>query len=363
MNFISLHKVVFIIVLSAIIGTSCEVPKMAADGKDDEIILFADSLTWVSLERTLKEVFEDTVFTPIPETWYRLRWVRFDQFKRFEKHKNRIIVGTLDGEGDVARYVQNSLAPEVRTTVEAGEEFFFVKYNTNARAQITMFLAGTTIPSLDASLRHRAADLLYYFKNMSLRRELASIESESQYHKKKIESSLADRYGWTMTIQHDYWVAIDSAEGRFFWVRRANPADMERWIWVHWIDTDNQAILTDKFAITLRDMLTKQFLRTIDDDAYVEIAPYNLEIQSVNFLGRFAYETRGNWRFSDKSGGGPFVNYTFYDEETRRIYMLDGSIFAPRVEKKKLILQVDGLLHTFRAVQRTDQSRNTTTSP
>ncbi|MFQ5799653.1 MAG: DUF4837 family protein, partial [Bacteroidota bacterium] len=62
------------------------------------------------------------------------------------------------------------------------------------------------------------------------------------------------------------------------------------------------------------------------------------------------FEMRGLWRFSDQSGGGPFVNYTFYDEPSRRIYAIDGSIFAPRYEKKELILQVDALTHTFQTI-------------
>ncbi|HWP81895.1 MAG TPA: DUF4837 family protein [Bacteroidota bacterium] len=336
--------------LLILLTNGCEIGKTQAVGEDDEIIVFADSAVWYSSEAIFRDVFEDTVFTPIPERWFKLRWTPMEQFREFEKHKNRLIVGTLDGGGQVSTYVQQALDSTVMALVEEGKEFFFVKYDSRARGQLTMFMASPSISTLQVSMRHRAADLLYYFKRMSLKRELAAIEAERRYHKKEIEESLARRFGWSMTIQHDYWVAIDSSEERFFWIRRANPADMERWIWVHWIDNANPDTLTDRFVIRLRDALTKKFLKTTDDNAYVEIAPYNLEIQTVDFLGRFAYEMRGNWRFSDKSGGGPFINYTFYDAETKRIYMLDGSIFAPRVEKKKLIIQVDGLLHTFNVV-------------
>jgi hypothetical protein len=344
------HAFLLALFASLLWMTGCEGGKTRAIGDDHEIIVFADSLVWIQLEPTLKEVFEDTVFTPIPERWFSLRWTDITLLEQLEKHKNRLFIGTLDSQQPVSRYVQRALDPEVRTLVEEGKEFVFTKYDSRARGQLTMFLSAPTISILHNAIQLRSNDLLYYFKNMLLKRELAAIEAESKYHKKDIEKSLADRYGWSMTIQHDYWVAIDSAEARFFWIRRANPSDMERWIWVHWFETDNPGILTDRFVVSLRDSLTRKFLKTTGDDAYVEIAPYNLQSEPVNFLGRFAYETHGNWRFSDKSGGGPFVNYTFYDDQTRRIYMLDGSIFAPRVEKKKLIVQVDGLLHTFRPV-------------
>ncbi len=63
----------------------------------------------------------------------------------------------------------------------------------------------------------------------------------------------------------------------------------------------------------------------------------------VNFNGKYALMTQGLWRFNNGSGGGPFISYTFYDEETRRIYILDASIFAPKYFKKDLIQSVDVL--------------------
>lgn len=329
---------------------SCETPKLPATGGDDEIIVFADSTTWAALERTLRTVFEDTVHTPIPERWFTLRRVDFSEFGQYEKQKNRIIVAPLHGEGAVGEYVRNSLDPKVRALVEEGKEFFFTKFDSHARNQLLMFLTGRDFSALSASLELHAADLLYYFQNMVMKREAAALMNERRYHKKDIEKRLEERYHWTMTIQHDYYVAIDSAESRFFWIRRATPADMERWIFVHWVEAPDPAILTDRFVLGLRDSLTREFLQTVDNNAYVQIAPYYLSIEKVNFLDRFAYETRGNWRFSDKSGGGPFINYTLYDEGTKRIYMLDASIFAPRVEKKKLLWQVDALLRTFRTI-------------
>lgn len=330
---------------------SCEKAKILATGAEDEIIVFADSTTWQALQQQLRETFEDTVYTPQPERWFTLRWVSFDRFDEFLTHKNRLLIAPLNDSGQVAQYMRASLDSSVQALVQQGKEFFFSKYDVYARRQIVMYLTGPNLAFLRASLASRGPDLLYYFTNMALKRELASLENESRYNKREVEESLAKKYGWTITVQHDYAVAIDSASARFFWMRRATPSDMERWIFIHWVESANPQLLTERFVLSLRDSLTRLFLRTIDDDAHVEIAPYHLKMQQVNFLGRFAFETRGNWRFSDKTGGGPFVNYTFYDEPTRRIYMLDGSIFAPRVEKKKLVLQVDGLLHTFRTTQ------------
>jgi len=58
--------------------------------------------------------------------------------------------------------------------------------------------------------------------------------------------------------------------------------------------------------------------------------------------------TQGLWELNIKGMGGPFVNYFFYDEKTQRIYMIDGSIYAPRYYKRNLIQQMDVTLQSFK---------------
>lgn len=341
-------RIMFTLIAVPLLLLSCGEIKIKAIGDDEEIIVFADDDTWAALESILREVLQDTVRTPIPEAWYTLRRVPFEEWGKYEQHMNRVVAAPLSGTGQVAEFMRNSLEPSVRQMVNDGKEFMFNKYDSRARGQILMFLTAADLVTLKGAIENQRTEILYSFEQMSLRREQAALAAERAYHKKDIERSLFEKYQWTMTVQHDYHVAIDSAAGSFFWVRRANPTDMERWIFVHWRPVSDPSILDESFVLAWRDSVTKAYLRTLDDEAHVEVAPYNLRIENVNFLGRFAYETRGNWRFSDKSGGGPFVNYAFYDEKGKRLYMLDGSIFAPRVTKRDLILQVDAILHTFK---------------
>ncbi|MEX2189300.1 MAG: DUF4837 family protein [Bacteroidota bacterium] len=343
-----MKHLVFVLAAFSLLLQSCGEVKLKALGDDEEILVFADDDAWQALEPVLREVLQDTVRTPIPETWYVLRRVPFEEWAQYEKHMNRIVVAPLAGEGPVSGHMRSSLEPAVQQLVHDDKEFMFNKYDSHARGQILMFLTASDMVTLKAAIENQRSEILYSFQQMSIRREQAALASERAYHKKDIEQSLLQKYGWTMIIQHDYHVAIDSSGGRFFWVRRANPSDMERWIFVHWRPVSDPSALTESFVLAWRDSITQSYLRTIGDDAHVQIAPYHLKIENVNFLGRYAFETRGNWRFSDKSGGGPFVNYAFYDEASKRFYMLDGSIFAPRVTKRDLILQVDAILHTFK---------------
>lgn len=46
--------------------------------------------------------------------------------------------------------------------------------------------------------------------------------------------------------------------------------------------------------------------------------------------------------------GGPFVTYAFYDQDSGRIYLVDGMVFAPNFKKREFLRQLEVTAHTFR---------------
>jgi hypothetical protein len=92
----------------------------------------------------------------------------------------------------------------------------------------------------------------------------------------------------------------------------------------------------------------------------------SLETEQVTFLDRYGYESRGLWYMavpvegSDElrpvGGGGPFINYTFYDQATDRVYMLDGSVYAPDFDKLSFIRHMEVMARTFRTAEEIENS-------
>jgi hypothetical protein len=295
------------------------------------------------------------IYTPQPESLFIIV-PEFDISKidRLRRHKNLLFIASLDEPTYVGSYVRNMLDTASRELVMRDSAFLFIKKDVWANGQILMVLTAKDRETLVKRIIENRSDIYIYFRDEFFQRELDYIYSEG-FNKVEIENSFWDRYGWKILVQHDYFVAIDSAEERFVWLRRMTPRDMERWIFIHWIDSvyNPERFMTQGWIVKRRNEITRKFYRTIGDDAYVIIADDPESIKylyffPVNFNGRYAVRVQGLWRFNDFSGGGPFVSYIFYDEEQKRLYFIDGSIFAPRYEKKKLVIQVDALLHTFR---------------
>lgn len=170
-----------------------------------------------------------------------------------------------------------------------------------------------------------------------------------------IERQLMDKHGFAVNVQHDYFTAIDTTN--FVWLRRVINSQSWRSLFVYYEDDFSPADLTPEWVFATRDSLSREWIQG-NLNGFVAI-DYRRELNSENidFLGRFAYETRGLWHmigYDDEGNsieygmGGPFVNYAFYDQETGRVYMIDGMIFAPNYDKREFLRQMEVIAHTFR---------------
>ncbi len=321
--------------------------KREAVGNDDQIIVVADSSNYSQLEGTLLMVLSKTIYTPQAENLFRLRRINVEELPKFNKWKNILIISPLDTKTPTTKYIKSILDSTVLSLVKSGKEFDFIKKDLWARHQMVLIATAPTIEDLKNDLLRNNENILYYYKKASDERMKARM-FKPEFENKALADSLLKKHGWTMYVQADYRLAIDSSKANFVWLRRAMNTDLERWIFVKWWDNASPAMLSEDSVETLRNKITSEFYVTPDSSAHVEIADNYLVKKEVNFNGRFAIFTQGLWRMSDKSMGGPFVNYLFYDKAQKRIYMLDGSIYAPKYYKKEIIQQVDVMLHTFK---------------
>lgn len=358
MNIIIKKTVLIGVIGSLILAVSaCDMPKKMAKGKEDEIIVIADSLEYLQIESLLEKTFGQIIYTPQPENLFILKRKDYSELNNYKNQKNILIVAPLNTETNVSKYVGSILNQDVKEKVLNDSNFVFNKYNLWASGQLVMVLTSPDLETLKKNITANSADLLYYFQKLSNQRLFESLYN-AKYEKKEIEAKLLKNFGWIIYVQADFELALSDSSENFVWLRRAPDTDMERWIFVHWIENGSPELLNQDSILSIRDRVTEKFYRTIDERSYVQAYGDDfIQAAETNFLGKYAIMTQGLWSMTDKSMGGPFVNYTFYDEKTHRIYMLDGSIFAPKYHKKGLIQQVDVTLQSFKTKEELSQEK------
>jgi len=331
---------------------SCSVKKKAK-GPEDEINVIADSSEYLILQDELKETFGRIIHTPQPEELFSIKRHNINSLNQLTMKKNLIILAPINSGSFTSRYLESIIDTNVKQLIMDDSVFVINKYNLWAENQLVMILTGNDINGLAANILDKKDDLFYYFRESSNKR-LAKGLYNPRFEQKNIEANLLSKYGWMMYIQADYTLALEKPEDNFIWFRRGVNTDMERWIFVHWIENSSPEFLDIDSISNERDRLTEKYYTTTSDSTYVELYDEYRMNSEVNFNGKYALMTQGLWRFNDLSMGGPFISYTFYDESTRRIYMLDASILAPKYFKKSLLQQVDVLLHSFKTESEVD---------
>lgn len=338
---------ILLFIVTLIIISSCELSQKPAKGFEDEIFVVADSVEYDQVAEALKSVFEVEISTPQPEKLFTLKRINLSQLDKNKRIKNLILVAPLNSGSRTSDYIKAIVDSSVEAKLESDSNFVAYKYDLWAKNQIVAVISAPTIPELNNKILTNSDNLLYAFQQKSDERLFNNLYNPT-YERMEIEGQFLKDYGWVIYVQADYVPALNLADEKFVWLRRSPGSDMERWIFVHWIDNATPEYLNEDSLRVIRDRLTKKHYRTTNDSSYVVIAADDFVVKEVNFNGRYALFTQGLWELNIKGMGGPFVNYFFYDEKTQRIYMLDASIYAPRYYKRNLIQQVDVTLQSFR---------------
>jgi hypothetical protein len=336
-----------VLIVAALFSACGLESKDTALGEYDVITIVCDSADYSELEDVIEIAFSQPIFTPQSERWFRVQRLDLGDLLDRKRERNIVIIAPLDAPHSTGDYMRKALDSTVRGMVRDGKEQVFVQKDLWYRGQTVMHLTAPTMSELRDFMAANASRLEYYFKSAWDEFERTRMLRLSR--EEAIEQQLLAEHDFTLAIIKDWFVAKDSSDIGCVLLRRQSPMDTERWLLVHWIDTDNTALLSSNFAYNTRNRLTEILYRTFNDSAWVVIdSAHYLQYDEVNFQGRFAIRMKGLWRMNDYSMGGPFTSYLFYEESQKRLYFIDGAAFAPKYEKKKLIQDLDVMISTFK---------------
>lgn len=274
-----------------------------------------------------------------------------DQLEQLKRFKNLIIAAPISDTSNVARFIQALLSEEVEQEVKNGNAFAFPLDDRWYRDQWSMILTAPSDSALAEQILSSEETLTQRLIDKELDRWTEEIyESGEQV---ALADSLWENEGWKIRIQHDWIKNIDTTftangeENNFLTMRRPLPEN-DRWFWAWWKKTDDINEIDEGWINAKRDSLMEQWIRGSRDSSYVTTArnrPHETKTFELN--GDTVYETLGIWTMTHDAMAGPFVNFTIYDEETSRLFMLEFAQFAPKYDKREFVRQFRTMLRTF----------------
>jgi hypothetical protein len=336
-----------------------------ASGPEGEITIVMDSSLWTGAPgEVLRENVAPWIETlPVSERYFQLRHLELDSertYDRIKDMKNVIIAASLSDSTNETSFLRRRLSGEAEQAIMNGQIAVVPKPDLWRRSQRIYYVAAASPEALAQAFRNQGEEIRGTFQDVTLQRRKREMYEEAR--RSAIEDSLLERHGFAINVQHDFQLAVDTttADEGFVWLRRI-LAKTRREFFIYYVEDVSPDELTADWIYATRDSLTQAHLRG-NVQGFVQIdyrRPLNTD--QLSFLNRYGFETQGLWymvtpvqggdEVRPVGGGGPFINYTFYDQATDRVYMLDGSVFAPDYDKLGFIRQMEVMARTFRTAQ------------
>ena len=356
------------LLLSLTVLSSCDVERRRISvGGSDEIVVWTDDANWETYGPLLEDLWYQTVRTPREEQVFSVRRVELESWGGlFNRYRNQVLCAPLDSGTQAGSMVRQYISEDAQQRIRSQREgIFFVREDIWAVDQLFIIItAPTGVELVDYLERNRSElwDLLEarYDERVGrlLFRQGEEFDIEEQLHRDydflvrvpwdyRLDDSRGDESFVRMInyvperLFFAYWVPVDSLQDRgLAWVRRIESLGplMEA-------GTDPEPedlVRLGQEAMNFRDRITRQYYdrdRLNRDYTTVSIS---------DFKGRWALRLRGLWQNDEKVVGGAVVSYCFVDPATRRLWWLDGALFAPEMTRKEIYFRrLDMLLRTF----------------
>lgn len=339
----------------SIIFFSCEKNESPVLDLEDDIYIAADKAEFDEMKPILLNVFEKEIFTPQQEKLYRVKRIDIQDIEKYQNRKNLIVAGILNNNSTCGKFIDAILNDNEVNKLKSGSSPFIKKENLWSENQLVVFLGASSMEQLKKTLEDNKDLILAEYQKITEKMLSAGIY-DHRYEKKDIQGHLLKNYNFMLYVQNDFKILKENKDEDYVLLGSLNK-DLSKIIFIHWMNNKSPNCLTSDSVKAIRNSLVNRINKVIGDSLKMTISVDSYSWDEVDFKGRYAIFMQGLWDYNDKDKGGPFLNYTFYDEKSKRIYMLDGALYAPGFYKKNLIKQMDMVLQSFMTGEEVNKDR------
>ncbi|MFC2138159.1 DUF4837 family protein [Bacteroidota bacterium] len=293
-------------------------------GKANEVVLVIENYLWQSeLGDTLKKTFQKAeIALPQPEPMFDLINITPSAFtKLFKPHRNLVIV---------------------KISEEYSKPNIIIQKNVFAKPQLVVNLISPNKEELASFISKNETKIRSVFLDIERNR---IINYYKKYEEKAIRDKLADKHNIGLFIPKGYSVDVDKKD--FVWISHETP-DVKQNIFIYHYNYTDEETFTPEFLINKRNKILKKHVPGPVEGSYATtemlIPPDFIE---VNYKDRYFAQLRGLWKIHNYFMGGPFISFTTLDEKNNRVITIEGLVYAPQMDKRDYVRQMEGILYTF----------------
>lgn len=294
----------------------------ASNGNLNSISVVVDNELWEGkVGESIRSIFAAPLNgLPVDEPLFSMRQIPpqvFDGFTRRSRLVLKIEKGTIESTSKIAN------------------DLF-------ARPQAIAVIGGKSDLDIIAELEQNSEKIIDAFNKEEIKEKQRRINLSLL-----ADEDMENKLGFTINIPSVYRVSKSGDD--FFWIRKnlSNSKTMELMIYEVPLETISKGDSTIIDMVKMRNAITKAKIPGEDgiymavEDAYAP-ALFNTIIDN-----KPAYEVRGIWEMRGFTMAGPFITYAIEDEINNRYLIADGYVYAPSLEKRDYIFEIESIIKSI----------------
>ena len=316
-----------IILVAAILFFSCDTGEdkkvlKGANGRINHLLVVMKNSEWQGeLGDELRKIIAEPVLgLPQPEAQFEVSQVPPDSF------------------GSMFRATRSVLS------IGIGEENSFnVATNVYAAPQQIITIIGKSKEGIINELKENGKKIVSIFKEADLKAVQQNILKE-YWDPSKIKTFT--KQGYSLKIPKKYSKVEDN--GDFVWYRYHLNGDNSMEFMAYTVPITSEDDENGNNIVAIRDAFGKKNIPGQIDDSYmITEKAYSPHIFEVKLDGKKAFETRGKWEVKNVFMAGPFLSYTVVDKPNNRLVIVEGLTFAPSINKRDYMFELEAILKTL----------------
>lgn len=238
---------------------------------------------------------------------------------------------------------KNRLILKIEKNPSKGVDF---NNNTYAKPQKVVVVKGNSKTEIIEVLKENASKIITAFKDVEIKERKRQIAKSLSSDK-----AIKERLGITIKYPSVYRTAKE--ENNFFWLRKDITTGTTN-IMLYEIPLD-QLIIDSTLVqqiIKIRDSIGEKYIPGPTDGTFMKTEEaYSPFFYTTILDGKPAFEMRATWDVKDAFMAGPFVTYVIRDDENNRYLIAEGFTFAPSVNKRDYMFELEAIIKSIRFLQ------------
>lgn len=302
----------------------------SATGSRFEILIVMDDISWKapSGRSVVALINQSMPNLPQPEPMMDISQLNESQFS------------------DLVKPTRNILIVEINPRFEQPKIIF--GKNTWAQPQSLVKVQAANDSVMEQLIKNDGERILNYFLDSERER---GILLGKNYLNQKAMNEVEKQFGIQIDIPTELSKAQKAAD--FYWITNDHARIRKDLIIYSYPYTDKK-MLTREWLIAARDSVLKANVPGEFEGSYMgtEVKHHQPAFRAININDTYCAELAGLWRmYNGGSMGGPFYSHTRVDEVNKKVITVEGLVFAPGVNKRNHIRQMEAIVYTTRLPQ------------